>query len=224
MPILTGLIVGVLMCIPIGPINIWVMNTRLKRGIGPALAIVLAGSLMDFLYFVTLSSGISLLPINEGTALVLKTVGVLLLLAFGLRELFWSHSPSLAVRETTAAPERQNLWGFFLFGILLYASNPTLVATLTALTAMIRSWQVFTPGILNHVLLGTGAGLGSALWFFILLWLVRRYQHLLQGQALLWATRVCGILVLAVSLWMGVQVVQQIMHMQDRSEERRVGE
>ena len=60
-----GLVIGFLMCIPIGPINIWVINTFIRRGAAQALSIALGGSLMDFIYFYVILSGISLFTISD---------------------------------------------------------------------------------------------------------------------------------------------------------------
>ncbi len=214
MPFLVGLVVGVLMCIPVGPINIWVVNTQLKRGAAEAMSIALGGSLMDFFYFVTLSSGISLLPLEDSTTLGLKAFGVCLLLVFGLKELFWSRPMSLDGQtdaRTIKPPVGAGALGrYFLFGILIYASNPTLVATLTALTASIRSFGLFEANFNNHIWLAVGAGLGSAIWFAFLIWLVRRYRHLIQGKLMLWAERGCAILVVIFALIMGIKLVQEI--------------
>jgi threonine/homoserine/homoserine lactone efflux protein len=211
MPFLVGLVIGFLMCVPVGPINIWVVNTQLKRGFREAFAIALGGSFMDFLYFVALSSGVSLLPIDERAALWLKAGGVLLLLGMGIKELFWAQGAIIQGQDAPGrnAPKTHDPWRFFAFGVVIYASNPTLVATLTGLTAMIRSWDMFAPDLVNHAFLGLGAAAGSALWFLFLLWLVRRYQHLIQGKAMLWASRACGALVVGLALWMGYKLAAE---------------
>lgn len=218
MPLLIGLAIGIVMCIPIGPINVWVINTQIKRGRKAAMSIALGGCAMDFLYFVALSSGVSLLPIDHSTALLLKSFGVIVLLIMGLKELVWAKIPAFAGQaEMTPewkAPSKISsfspLMKFFLFGVFIYISNPTLVATLTGLTAMIRSWNLFIPNITNHLWLGLGAGIGSAIWFYMLSGLVKKYQNKVQGKIMLWATRVCGLLIIILAIVMGVKLIDQI--------------
>ena len=57
--LIIGLITGFLICIPVGPINVWVINTFIKYDFKSAFAIALGGSLMDFVYFIAILSGLS---------------------------------------------------------------------------------------------------------------------------------------------------------------------
>jgi threonine/homoserine/homoserine lactone efflux protein len=83
--LLIGLITGFLICIPVGPINVWVVNTLIKHDFKSAFAIAIGGSLMDFVYFMVILSGLSLFHFSPKTILILKIVGVVFLLAFGLK-------------------------------------------------------------------------------------------------------------------------------------------
>jgi threonine/homoserine/homoserine lactone efflux protein len=82
---LIGLIIGFIMCIPVGPINVWVVNTLLKHNFRSAFSIALGGSLMDFSYFMVILTGLSLFTFSPKTSLTLKIVGVLFIFAFGLK-------------------------------------------------------------------------------------------------------------------------------------------
>ena len=46
-PLLVGIVVGFLMGIPIGPINVWVMKTKITHGRGAASSIGFAGAILD---------------------------------------------------------------------------------------------------------------------------------------------------------------------------------
>ncbi|PJB53510.1 MAG: lysine transporter LysE, partial [Bdellovibrio sp. CG_4_9_14_3_um_filter_39_7] len=53
------------MCIPVGPINVMVINTQIKSSSQNALAIALGGSLMDVVYFMIILSGLSMFDFSE---------------------------------------------------------------------------------------------------------------------------------------------------------------
>ena len=57
MAFVIGIIVGFVMCIPIGPLNLWVINTCLKRSVCRALAVAAGGAIMDTVYFYVILSG-----------------------------------------------------------------------------------------------------------------------------------------------------------------------
>jgi threonine/homoserine/homoserine lactone efflux protein len=119
--LLIGLIVGFLICIPVGPINVWVVNTLIKHSFKSAFAIALGGALMDFVYFMIILTGLSLVHFSPKTVLVLKIMGVVFLLVFGLKELiFKKQNFSLHHDDEEKGPKTAS---YFLLGIIIYSSN-----------------------------------------------------------------------------------------------------
>ena len=138
--LIIGLFIGFLMCIPVGPINVWVVNTFFKHNFRSAFSIALGGSVMDFTYFMVVLTGLSLFTFSPKMSLTFKVVGVLFLFVFGLKEV-------LTKKQTFDLDENlikkiPNASSFFFIGVLIYTSNPTLIATMSALAAVIKSWQV----------------------------------------------------------------------------------
>lgn len=205
--LLVGLIIGFLMCVPIGPINVWVVNTLLKHNFRSAFSIALGGVLMDFVYFMTILSGLSLFRFSPQMILGLKVAGVLLLLLFGLKEIINQKRP---IASDLAPQKVPNSTSFFLLGVFIYTSNPTLLATMTGLAALIKSWNLFPEGILNHVFLSLGLSLGSALWFFLLLKIIVRYQNKLPEKFFKNFSRLSGILIVLFSFYMAISVYKEI--------------
>lgn len=206
--LLVGIVIGFLMCIPVGPINIWVINTLLKHNFRSAFSIALGGSLMDFVYFMIILSGLSLFEFSVQTILILKILGVLFLLTFGLREIF--KQDSVEDLENQAPKKIPHASSFFLVGILIYTSNPTLIATMTGLAAVIKSWHLFAETVINHSLLSLGIAAGSALWFFVLLKLVVRYQNKIPSKFYANFARTSGILIVCFSLYMAFNVYKEV--------------
>src|SRR5690606_23310945 len=147
--LVVGLIIGFVMCIPIGPINVWVMNTYIRRGALQALSIALGGSLMDLLYFYVILSGISLIAFSEDTTFYLKVAGIVLIFLMGIKELFSKPQVLESIK-----PERSpgKLVGGFVLGVVIYTSNPTLIVTMTGLGAFVKSLEVFEFNQLNIAL------------------------------------------------------------------------
>lgn len=202
-----GLFVGFLMCIPVGPINIWVVNTLIKYNFKLAFSIALGGSLMDFVYFIIILTGLSLFHFSPETNLALKIIGVIFLLFFGLYELiFKKQSFNMNGLDNKKAPTAIS---FFLLGIAIYSSNPTLIASMSALAAVIKSWNLFAYTFSNYFALSLGLGLGSATWFYLLLKVVTKYQNKIPERFYINFSRACGALIVIFSLYMAFNVYKE---------------
>jgi threonine/homoserine/homoserine lactone efflux protein len=205
--LMIGLIIGFLMCIPVGPINVWVVNTLIKHNFRSAFSIALGGSTMDFIYFMVILSGLSLFHFSPTTILTLKVVGVLFLFAFGMKELLVKKQNfMLSEDEEKKSPKAT---GFFFLGVLIYSSNPTLIATMSGLAAVIKSWKLFSYTFFNYFSLSLGLALGSASWFYLLLKIVNKYQNKIPERFFVNFSRVCGVLIVLFSLYMALNVYKE---------------
>ncbi len=204
--LLVGFIVGFLICIPVGPINVWVVNTLIKHNFRSAFSIALGGSLMDFVYFMVILTGLSLFHFNAKTVLILKIVGVLFLLGFGLKELLGKKNFDMKHNEGQKEPKTAS---FFFLGVLIYSSNPTLIATMSGIAAVIKSWGLFHSTVFNYFCLSLGLGMGSASWFYLLLRIVSRYQNKIPERFFINFSRACGALIVLFSLYMAFNVYKE---------------
>lgn len=199
-----GLVIGFIMCIPVGPINVWVVNTLIKHNFKSAFSIALGGSIMDFIYFMLILTGLSLFSFSDKMTMFLKVAGVLFLFIFGMKEVLtrtqnFSTDNDLKKKIPTAS-------SFFLLGVLIYTSNPTLIATMSGLAAIIKSWHAFDFNFINYFLLSLGIALGSAGWFYFLLKMVERYQNKIPQKFFLNFSRTSGVLIVIFSLIMAFNV------------------
>jgi threonine/homoserine/homoserine lactone efflux protein len=207
MALMVGLIIGFLMCIPVGPINVWVVNTLIKHNFRSAFSIALGGSTMDFVYFMVILSGLSLFHFSPSTIITLKVIGVLFLFAFGLKELLVKKQNfTLSDAEEKKTPKAT---GFFFLGVLIYSSNPTLIATMSGLAAVIKSWKLFSYTFFNYFALSLGLALGSAAWFYVLLKIVNKYQNKIPEKFFINFSRACGALIVLFSLYMAFNVYKE---------------
>jgi len=135
-----GLVIGFLMCIPVGPITVWVINTHIKKGHSLALAIAFGGSVMDFFYLFIIMSGLSFATFSDNTIYYLKLVGIILIFGLGVKELL-SRQEVGEIKDQKRSVK--NVMGAFLLGVIIYTSNPTLVLTMTGLGAVVKSFELW---------------------------------------------------------------------------------
>lgn len=194
-----GWLVGILICIPIGPINVWIINTHIKKNATQAMAIALGDALMNFTYFFILLSGLALIVIPPHFVFVLKIVGVVLILGLGIKEIM---SEKVEVGQKEVVNDTKTFFRSFSLGVFLYVSNPTLVVTMTAVAAFVKGLHVFQPVLLDHIIVSIGLGIGSLSWFTFLIYWVDRYQEKIRNQYMVYFTKGTGILMVGLACFM----------------------
>lgn len=204
-----GFIIGFLICIPVGPINMWAVNTQLKHDFKSALSIALGASMMDFIYFMLILSGLSLFNFELKTIHILKIIGVLVLFGFGLKELLTKNvSFNLTEEEKKKKPKASS---YFLLGVIIYTSNPTLIASMTGIASLIKSWNLFNTSLYTNITLSLGISLGTLSWFVMLLKIVGKYKHKISDRFFTNFSKACGIFILVFSFYMAFNVYKEII-------------
>ena len=201
-----GLTIGFLMCIPIGPINVWVIHTYLKKGFPHAFSIALGGSLMDFIYFLTILTGLSFVTFSGDFGTNLQLFGIGFIFILGLVELSRKYEGIALGKVDNSA---HKLLGSVLIGIVLYTSNPTLVLTMTGLGAFVKSLGLFDATALNNCLVSVGLAVGSASWFLFLLAMLKRYEEAVKARLLLF-NKASGVLMVLLSLFMSFRLYAKV--------------
>jgi len=200
--IFLGIVLGYLTCIPIGPINLWVVKTKFKRGFWPAMSIAIGGGLGDLFYFFVILSGLSLFNFSENTSWVLKTIGISFLFLMGIKELFFTKISSF---EKNASNEKIKASNYIFLGILIYISNPTLVFSLSTLCAFLKSFNLFPSSLLNNLIFSASVGIGSVLWSLTLLKLVKKFENKLTQALMLKINRISGGLIIILSFYLAIK-------------------
>jgi len=201
---LTGLLLGFVICIPVGPINIYALNTMLKHSMREGLLVALGASILDFFYFFMIWSGLSFVHLGAQSSFKVKVIGLCLLFGYGVFELY----KGLKLKPTDMLqnePEIKNKWfshlpsrHFFYLstGALLYISNPTLVATMTALASFIKSLHLFSMNSGNYAAISLGVSFGTFLWFVFFLGTVKKYREFIPPSFYRYLSITSGALVL----------------------------
>lgn len=205
MALLIGLCIGFLMCIPIGPINVWVVNTQVKKGVANALSIAAGGSIMDFCYFFIIVSGLSLFDFPHNISILLQVLGIVFITVMGVKELFFTKPQE--VKEVDSEVKTKTIIASFFVGVILYTSNPTLIVTMTGLGAFVKSLNYFTFTRTNAFLLSFGLALGSFLWFVFLSFIVNRFKESIRTKYMKHLVKISGALMVALGTYMGARLV-----------------
>lgn len=201
---LIGLLTGFLMCIPIGPLNVWVIQTVIRKSALKAILIAVGGSAMDIVYFYAILNGLTFVEIPASWNQGLKIAGIALIIVLGIKELLSPpHPEELDVLKKPAGVGIGKLSGYFLLGVVIYTSNPTLIITMTGLATFIKSLLLFEMNQLNIFLLSFALGLGSLSWFCFLAFFVKKHEETIRSKYLKKFSTISGVLMILLGLMMG---------------------
>lgn len=194
--LLRGFVVGIVCCIPVGPVNAAVIDTAMRKCVRRAMAVGLGGALVDFVYSQLAIFGLGeILDRVPGLSTVLLGLGGAVLVALGVATL--KAPPPIVQPEGPRCRAALALTGSFLSGALITVANP----------AALISWILVAGAVLSDlhgaagVVAGMGIFAGCALWFVCIAYLASLGRIRLGARAL-WVTRTVGMLLLAYGVFL----------------------
>ena len=163
-----GLLLGVLVAVPVGPIGMLCIQRTLNHGQGAGLLTGLGAACADAIYGLIAGLGLTAITLwLTASQQWLSLIGALLLMALGLQSL-------LSQRHKLNAPVGDyNGWHAFAGTFLLTLSNP---ATMLSFVAFISALGLSGDSS-GTLLLVTGVFIGSALWWLLLVAIVMRLRQ-----------------------------------------------
>ncbi|MFW2569786.1 LysE family translocator [Legionella sp. 29fVS95] len=188
---LKGLIVGIAIAAPVGPIGILCIQRSLHNGFQIGLMSGLGAALADSVYGIIAGFGLTALSSFLLTQQFwIRLIGGLFLLYFGVT-LFLANPQAQATRD-----EERSLWNAFATTFLLTLTNPATILSFMAIFAGLGLGSTATD-FTHAFLLVSGITLGSALWWLLLSSFVAfKLRHRLSPKVMSYINRVSGIIIL----------------------------
>ena len=190
-----GILVGVAIAVPVGPIGVLCVRRTILRGPVSGLISGLGAAIADTLFGCIAALGLTEVSdtLIEHQAW-LKLVGGAFLCAIGLRSFTTDPKP-----PSQSAADR-NLFGDFMSTFLLTLTNPV---TILALAAIFAAVGVVDGGLYwaQTMTLVGGVFAGSSSWWLLLAGITLPIRGRLDPNHLEWVTRVAGVLLLASGLY-----------------------
>jgi threonine/homoserine/homoserine lactone efflux protein len=184
-----GLIVGLMIAMPVGPVNILCIHRTLEAGWKSGVISGLGAAVADMLYGAVAGFSITLVVqflIRE--QFWIRFFGGILLVIIGI-SYFFKRPAALNSRKET----RANAYADWRSTFLLTLTNPTTVLSFIALLAALglgdpRRWWL-------TVFLVGGIFCGSMLWWVVLSSIVNLIRDRFNDRVLLWMNRFAGLLI-----------------------------
>jgi len=193
--LIKGLIIGLSIAVPVGPIGILCIRRTLTRGRMVGFLSGLGAATADAFYGAVAGFGLTFLSnFLIGQQAWLRLIGGAILCYLGIR--IFVSKPA----EQGVSLEENSLWGAYLSTCLITLTNPM---TVIFFVAVFAGLGVGTAG--DHYasagILVLGVFIGSAMWWLILCGFTGIMQRLFNFKRLQWLNRISGLIILGFGLF-----------------------
>jgi threonine/homoserine/homoserine lactone efflux protein len=192
--IIKGVLIGLCISVPLGPIGMLTIQRTLNRGQKHGVATGLGATTSDLIYtIITLFFLSFVLDFIEDHRFIIELVGSLVVAFFG----WYIYQSNPATQPKPNETAKHSLFGDFMSSLGLTLSNPFILFVLIALFARFQfignktTLFVSICGILS--ILG-----GALLWWNLLTFLVSRFKNKLNMRELKLINQITGIIILLI--------------------------
>ncbi len=211
---LTGLISGLLLSIPIGPINLTILNEGARRGFKWAALIGLGATAMEVIYcFIAFTSFASFFT-QEYVKPAMQLLGFVFMLFIGCKFLYAKSVEARPValgkavdRIEARLEERLHPHSAFMIGLVRVMGNVGVLVFWVFLALFFTSHGLVTPDWPGKLACVGGVGVGTGAWFAGLSWVVSLGHGKLSEKAMLRMEHYSGACLLILALIQGVIIV-----------------
>lgn len=194
--ILKGLIIGLLVSAPMGPIGVLCIQRTLNRGRIPGLLTGIGASFSDIFYALLTGLGMSMV-INfiEDNEILLQIFGSVVLAIFGY--FIYKQRPSRVVKQSN--PSNNNHTQDFFTAFLLTLSNPLIIFLFIGLFARLN----FIPADADKIIYIIGYSsifCGALIWWFTITYFVNKLRFKFNSTSLWILNRCIGGFIIILSV------------------------
>jgi threonine/homoserine/homoserine lactone efflux protein len=217
---LTGFISGLLLSIPVGPINLTILNEGARRGFKWAALIGLGATLMEMIYCFIAFTGFASFFEREYVKPAMELFSFVFMLFLGVKFLMAKsvqapmHLGAAADRLEARLGQRFQPHSAFMTGLVRVMGNVGVLVFWIILAANFISHELVTPDWPGKSGCVAGVALGTGLWFLGLSWVVSLGHGKLSERTLLRMEHFSGVCLLILALAHGATIFWQ-MHLAD---------
>jgi len=204
-----GVAAGALTGVPIGPVNVAVIDAAYRHTMRRAIAVALGGSIADGLYAALGVIGVT--PVlNNYPAIppILYAISGVVLLIYGF--LTARSQPVAPASNDPPASEsvamRKEMWSGFTVGLALIILNPAAIVTWVVIMGSIIPDGTALEGIACAI----GVMIGSFAWFALVAYLTQKGRQVLGDKAA-WIPRVVGIALMVYAAYLITKAVRYVI-------------
>lgn len=215
---LTGFVSGLMLSIPVGPINLTILNEGARRGFRWALLIGMGATTMEVIYCFVAFTGFASFFTRGYIKAAMELGSFVFLLFLGIKFLLTKEGPA-HVRFGSAVERMEARFqkhyegqdhSAFITGLLRVMGNVGVLVFWIILAANFISREWVSPDWTGKTACVLGVAAGTGLWFFVLSWLSAKGQGKFSERTLIRMEHFSGILLLALAMIHGGTIVWQM--------------
>jgi len=201
--IIKGIIIGLSVAAPVGPIGILCIRRGLNKGFWSGFSTGLGAATADAFYGAIAGLGLTLISgFLIGYKILIQSIGIAFLIYLGIRIFF--EKPK--TKEISQNVSNRGLILDYLSSLGLTITNPTTIISFVAIFAgvgIVNTSENYT----NASILILGVFLGSTLWWLILSSLVGYLKRQIGDNILNWVNRVSGIILILFAIGLIIRLL-----------------
>lgn len=201
-----GFLAGYLACIPVGPVNVTIINEGARQGFRHAFFIGLGAVVMEAIYSTIAFAGFAQMFTSPLLRAAMELVSFVVVTVMGIRYLMTREMPATS-HAVEVVQQRLNPHTAFMTGFVRVLGNP----------ATLLFWIAFAAACVSHEWVDRdwgskgaavlGIAMGALSWFSKLGYAVSLGHRRFSPRVLLRTAHISGALLLAAGLFMGGRLV-----------------
>jgi threonine/homoserine/homoserine lactone efflux protein len=206
---IVGSVSGFFVSIPVGPINITIINEGARRGFGWGFWVGLGAVVMEVIYCAVAFAGFSGLFSSEVLRALMQLTSFLLMLFLGLKYLFVRSLPA-TLKSVEIVEHRFHPHTAFMTGFVRVLGNPGVLLFWVALSATFIAHEWMDDTWPSKIACIVGVGTGALVWFVLLSFVVSLGQGKFSTQTLVRMSHVSAACLLLAAVFTGGHLVLQL--------------
>lgn len=206
-----GLIAAFLSALPMGPVNLAVINASINIGRKAAGLIALGGAVAEAVYCLIGLLGAELVAEHEDIMLGIKIVSIPVLIGLGIYNLYKQVPSEVITCEETRARKTR---GAFWMGLSLNFLNPALLPWWMLVSTHLRARDLLSTDTNSILGFGIGVAAGTFLFLFMVGVYGARHREIMRWETRVKINRAIGVLFLVFAVWVSWLVWKDHFHFQ----------
>jgi threonine/homoserine/homoserine lactone efflux protein len=208
---LAGFLSGLVFSIPVGPVNLGIMDGGARRGFVWAALIGLGASTTEVIYCAIAFTGFASFFRRGYVKAVMELVSFVFMLGLGLKILLTKSIPSSAPFEEKIET-KLHPHSAFMTGFVRVIGNPGVLLIWIVVAANFISREWVDPSWASKGACVLGVALGTSAWYLTLSWASSLGHNRLSDKTLLRLQMGSGFGLLILGLIHGAQIVAEMVH------------
>jgi threonine/homoserine/homoserine lactone efflux protein len=216
--LIVGLITGVFVTLPLGPIAVYVVQRALQGEIKKGISVGLGSVIVDVFYCMLITMGLMSLLSPYLQNIIVQLLLSSFVIAYGVKMLLVDRKKQKAAddgeREASRFVKQRQLLEKKRFNLLLGAmmaiANPSIIVSYTAIIGFITANGMLADSLLDKIIFALANGAGSLLCFIGLSVFVKNRRHVLPANFAQRAATVAAIAIIGFGVYFTFVVVQRL--------------